>query len=71
MVTDKYLREIYFWLMDSEVSVCGEVEIHGSRNVWQRRLLTSWWPGSRREGAREEVGERQASKNKVPSRTHS
>jgi hypothetical protein len=25
----------------------GDTEHHDSRSVWHRRLLTSWWPGSR------------------------
>lgn len=34
-----------------------KVLVHGNGSLWQRRLFTSWWPGSRKKSNGEGWGE--------------
>jgi hypothetical protein len=47
------------WLTASPLFWTWSEAVHHHRNVWQRRLLTSWQPGNKEQGSREEKGLRQ------------
>lgn len=49
-----YRKKDLVWLMIPEASVLGRLEQrqnHGDGGTWQRKLLTSWKPGSRKQEA--------------------
>lgn len=66
-------RKGLFWLMDSEVSVCGQLAplfwklFNASENTWQRQLCISCWPESRKR-ERKKSGTKDTLQRYIPSK---